>query len=272
MKRFLHLILAAAATALFFACSTSAQATNSDLSYVENYLTGAPTTYPYGTSTAASVSPCFSGGCQTAGGNPYQTSASSSVSVGGTGSAKASADLASGSLRAYAQEDGITGSSAAAGALFWDTLTFSGATGVSPTGSLVLTVPGTFTDVGYGGAGLAVSVGGYIGQFSPATWTLLDSSNPSATLTLPFSIVNGTPTEVGAGLFAAAYNSFSMATADLYDPPQLSLILPTGVTYTSASGVFLTTPVPEPTDAALLAAGLMLLGLRLRKRANQNVA
>ena len=33
-----------------------------------------------------------------------------------------------------------------------------------------------------------------------------------------------------------------------------------------------TAPVPEPTDAALMAAGLMLLALRLRKRENQNVA
>ncbi|MHB1587022.1 MAG: hypothetical protein ACYCRH_10255 [Acidiferrobacteraceae bacterium] len=234
--------------------------TDPDLAYVENYIQSPPTMYSYGSWAASSVSPCFGSSCQSSNGNPFQNPSSVSSFVGGIGSASADADLSTGVLRAYAQEDGTTGSSAAAGAVFWDTLTFSGVTGTNTTGTLVFNVPGTFTDVGYGGACAAVQVGGYA-QCNPFTAPVLNASSPSETIKVPFTLSNGSATEIVAALYGTAYNSFNIATADLKDPPQVSLLLPTGVTYTSASGVFLssTTPVPEPATWVTMACGLALL-------------
>lgn len=234
--------------------------TDPDLAYVENYIQSPPTMYAYGSWAASSVSPCFGSSCQSNNGNPFQAQSGVSSLVGGIGSASADADLSTGVLRAYAQEDGTTGSSAAAGAVFWDTLTFSGVTGTNTTGTLVFNVPGTFTDVGYGGACAAVQVGGYA-QCNPFTAPVLNASSPSETIQVPFTLSNGTATEIVAALYGTAYNSFNIATADLKDPPQVSLLLPTGVTYTSASGEFLSspTPVPEPATWATMACGLALL-------------
>ncbi len=243
--------------------------TDPDLAYVENDIQSPPTMYSYGSWAASSVSPCFGSSCQSSNGNPFQNPSNVSSLVGGLGSASASADLSTGILQAYAQEDGTTGSSAAAGAVFWDTLTFSGVTGTNTTGTLVFTVPGSFTDVGYGGACAAVQVGGYA-QCNPFTAPVLNASSPSETLRIPFTLSNGSPTEIVAALYGTAYNSFNIATADLKDPPQVSLLLPTGVTYTSASGVFLsnTTPVPEPATWVTMACGLALLGLRALRGRN----
>lgn len=238
--------------------------TDPDLAYVENYIQSPPTMYAYGSWAASSVSPCFGSSCQSSNGNPFQNPSSVSSFVGGIGSASAGADLSTGVLQAYAQEDGTTGSSAAAGAVFWDTLTFSGVTGTNTTGTLVFNIPGTFTDVGYGGACAAVQVGGYA-QCDPFTAPVLNAGSPSETIKVPFTLSNGSATEIVAALYGTAYNSFNIATADLKDPPQVSLLLPTGVTYTSASGVFLSsiTPVPEPATWVTMACGLALLGLRL---------
>ncbi len=235
---------------------TSTALHDPDLSYVQNVLSAAASAsllYGDGAYAGASASPCFSS-CQGVNGNPFQSNALIAESQPGTASAQASANLASGYLQADAQEFGITGSSAAGAAAYWDTLTFSGAAGPSPMGNLTLTVPGTFTDVGSGGA--CIDIGASCDPFSTAT---LNSSNPSETLTIPFSIVNGNPLKIYAALYATASNSFNIASADLYDPPHLSLELPAGVTYTSASGVFLASPVPLP--AAFWIFGSGLLGL-----------
>ena len=269
MKKSFGLSMIATA-ALSFAGSMPAHAIAlaNPVTYVENALMQAPVnTYSFGALAAASGSPCTSDSlCQGTGGGPNQTSASIGGSSLNIGSAQAQADLASGTLGAKVNTVGGTSEpSAVAGALFWDTLTFSGVTGSDSQGQINLTVNGTFTNVGYGYAGLAV--GAPLSLSSPNSWTTLDSLKSSTTLTLPFTLANATPIEIGAGVLAAAYGSSNPAIADLYDPPTVSLTLPAGVTYTSASGAFLTAPVPEPTDAALLVAGLMLLGLRLRKRA-----
>jgi PEP-CTERM motif len=243
-----------------------ATGTDADLSYVQNSLMSAAVqSSQYGTVTATSVSngPVLT--LQTTGGNPNQSSASSAETMGGIGSAKSSGDSATGLLRAYSQELGTTGSSAAAGSGVWDTLTFSGAN-VSATGTLTLTISGTFTDVGYGAADAVVSIPSTFAFSSPSTWTVLNKSNTSQILSVPFTITNGVPIEVGAELYTAAYNSFNIATADLYDPPVLSLQLPTGVTYTSASNVFLTSAVPEPETYVTLMAGLAMVGVVALRR------
>ena len=264
-------ILVIAMTA--FAWSASVQASvgvsNPDLTYVQTGLSGAATlsTYsfapPYGTFAGTSIDLAS---FQAHDGGAAQPSASSSSPPGAgftSSSATASANLGSGILRAYAQESGITGSSAASGAALWDTLTFSGASGVSPVGQIVLTVPGTFTDVGYGGACLAIGA-----SCNPFSVAQLNSAHPSTTVTVPFSIVNGSPTLFYSALYATASNSFSPAIADLSDPPHISLILPTGVTFTSTSGVFLTSPVPLPPAMWLFSSGLIGL-LRTARRKKQ---
>ncbi|MHB8624111.1 MAG: hypothetical protein ACYC9J_02340 [Sulfuricaulis sp.] len=270
--------LIAAAAAII---SINVYASDTNVTYVENALTSAPVLlYSYGTVNASSVSPCFGTGCQNTSGNPFTTSSSSNASSGGIASAKSSADLSTGILGAYAQELGTTGSSAAAAAGFWDTLTFSGVGAGSPMGTMVFTLPGAFTDVGNGAACEGYLIGSSQGStcggsstgsdpFATGT-TSLNSGNPSETLTLNFSLQNGVATKLAWALGAAANNSFNIATADLYDPPQVSLELPSGVTYSSSSGVFLGSgspaPVPLPASFPLLASGLAGLLVLSRRR------
>lgn len=256
---------------------------NPDVTFVENAFTNAPIfLYPYGTVSATSVSPCFGTGCQNNGGNPLTTSSSSSSGVGGIGSAQSSADLSTGVLRATATELGITGASAAAGAGFWDTLTFSGVTGSTATANLTFDVPGSFTDVGFGGAcegyrigfsaaGSTCGSGSGSDPFGSSA-TVLNTGNPSETLSLTIPLANNTPTEIAVALGAAANNSFNIATANLYDPPHLFLNLPSGVTYTSASGVFLTSPVPLPPAVWLLGSGMIGLLFIARRQRPQSQA
>lgn len=281
LVRALVLVLPMAVAGLLLA-AVPAQA-NTDVTNVENALVGAPVQmYSYGTVVSTSAS-CFSAGdCWNTGGNPF-TTAASLTSPAGDGSAKAGADLSTGFLGARASEDGITGASAAAGAGFWDTLTFSGASG-GETGTLTFNLPGSFTDVGYGGAceGYALTsgtlsngsnCGGSSTGADPfgATVTVLNSGNPSETLRLNFPLENGVATRVAFALGTAVYNSFNPATADLYDPPQVRLVLPNGVTYTSASGVFLTSPVPLPSAAWLFVSGILgLVSLARRRRVSEH--
>ncbi|MDA8364029.1 MAG: hypothetical protein M0Z84_09485 [Gammaproteobacteria bacterium] len=263
--------------------SASARAStvgNPDIAYVENALSGAPVAlYPYGTLSASSVSPCFGSTCQNTLGNPFTTVSNSSSIVAGIGSAKSAADLSTGVLQAYAQEDGTTGSSAAAGAGFWDTLTFSGVT-AGETATLNFSVSGSFTDVGFGGACAGYLVGLTAGStcgsgsgsdpFGSGV-TVLNASNPSETLSLSIPLANNTPTEIAFALGAAANNSFNIATADLYDPPHVTLTLNGPGSYTSASGKFLTSPVPLPRAAWLFASGLVgLLGIARRYTREQD--
>jgi hypothetical protein len=68
----------------------------------------------------------------------------------------------------------------------------------------------------------------------------------------------------------ARYGSFdpgpASAYVDMLNTASLEIITPHGVAFTSTSGVFLTTPVPEPQSWALLLAGLGLTAASIRGR------
>ncbi|MHB8348765.1 MAG: hypothetical protein ACYDHM_16865 [Acidiferrobacterales bacterium] len=254
---------------------THAALVDPNVTFVENAIAAVPVlTDAYGTLSVTSVSPCSGASCQNTAENPLVTSSSSSSGAGGVGSAQSSADLSTGMLRATAQEDGSA--SAAAGAVVWDTLTFSGVTGINSTATLRFDVPGTFTDVGFGGACEGYRIGfssvstcGSASGSNPfgSGGTVLNTVNPSEILSLAIPLANNNPTEIAVALGAAANSSANIATANLYDPPQLSLSLPSGVSYTSASGQFLTSPapVPLPPSLPLLASGVLGLWFILRR-------
>ncbi len=225
-----------------------------------------PEVNPYGTMAAASISP-FVGEPTASEIEPDFPNASASVSGSGSGgivaaTAKTFSGLASGQLGAYAQSHGPATTSAASESGLWDTLTFSGASG-SATGTIRFSVSGNFVSTGQGSACLLLGPGLCNPLFlTPLqSWPTLDGANPSEVLTASFSIVNGSPVEFSAGLYAQANNPTAVTviqpTADLYDPASLSLQLPPNVTYRSASGVFLTSPVPLPPALWLFGSGMI---------------
>ncbi|MHB8741673.1 MAG: hypothetical protein ACYC9L_00975 [Sulfuricaulis sp.] len=239
-----------------------------------------PEINPYGTMAAASISPFTTGTTTAAEENFNSPSASASVSQlpGGSSpnaTAKAVADLGSGNLGAYAQSYGAATTGAASESGFWDTLTFSGPSG-SALAHLALTVSGSFTSTGEGSACLLTGGGLCNPLFlTPLTsWPTLDSANPSEVLTTaPFTISNGSSIEFSAGIYAQSDNptasTVTQPTADLYDPPHVSLELPSGWTLAgSASGVFTGSPAPVPLPASfpLLASGLAGLLVLFRRR------
>ena len=169
----------------------------------------------------------------------------------------------------------------------WDTLTFSGPGANSGLmGTIQLNISGSFQTAGQGSACLLVGIGLCNPLFHTPlqTWPTLDSADPSEILTASFAL-NGLPVSISAGMYAQAKNptvgTIIEPIADLYDPPTLSLQLPAGVTFTSASGVFLTSTVsgspgntgggsgdtvPEPDSLPLLVMELAALFLVARRR------
>ncbi len=229
------------------------------LTSVESALSSAPVLmYSYGTDTAWSAdgSSAFFGGCSGFNGNPGQSSASGSCTGTSSGaSAAASADLVAGTLSASASTPAMTSNGAAAGALMWTTLVFSGA-GSNATGTFELPLTGSFSNGGIGIAGLAVNPSSnWI-----TSWTTVDSANSSPTLSVSFSIANGTPIKFAAGLGVDSVWNGNAVSASL-DPPW-TLVLPAGVTYSSYNG----DPsipgggpsVPEPGTLPLMSIGLAL--------------
>jgi hypothetical protein len=253
------------ATAVAALGSAAVAQADPNLTFVESVLKSAPVLmYPYGTDTAWSAD-ASAGGCSASGGNPLQSRASGSCSASGA-SAAASANGGAGTLSASASTPAGTSTGAAAGALMWTTLVFSGAA-AGATGTFELPLTGSFTNGGVGVAGLAVNP-------SPSwltSWTTVDSSSPSPTLSVSFAIDNGIPTEFAAGLGVDSVWNGNQVTSSL-DPPW-TLVLPAGVTYSSLDGdpsiPSGALPVPEPGSLSLMLLGALAAWAAVRVRATR---
>ena len=99
----------------------------------------------------------------------------------------------------------------------------------------------------------------------------LSPGNYTVNFTVPTSGVANPLFDIVMSLFtnSGGTDSLQNGKADFFDTATLSMTLAPNVTYTSASGVFLTQPVPEPTSGTemlLLAASATPLSRRLRPR------
>jgi hypothetical protein len=191
------------------------------------------------------------------------TSASTSYS-NPPASLSASADLASGTLTADADDaDGGYASAAE-----WDTFTFMGLPDDGAVITTTLSLDGTVTGLGSGSAELQEAGPGATieGTGSIGTSTFFNAATdiplvPSISLT--FLAMNDLQYTVYADILADSGGS----TVDLDDPPTLSLIIPEGVTASSASRVFTNfqfQTIPEPSSFVLFAA-LALLAYPVRR-------
>ncbi len=108
-----------------------------------------------------------------------------------------------------------------------------------------------------------------LGNYAPASTVSTTTNTADGWLVMTVNVPTHEPVGLHMGL-DIVYRQLAptvAAAADFQHTAQAYMSLPTGYSYTSASGVFLTAaPVPEPAQASLLAAGLALLGLaRLRR-------
>lgn len=96
----------------------------------------------------------------------------------------------------------------------------------------------------------------------------------NGTVSIPLSATVGQPIAFEASISASVasgggyivYNGFE-------DGGVLSIDLPPGFTFTSGSGVLLTTPLPEPAAAVQIAAGVLAIaGIQAGRRRRQDVA
>lgn len=210
------------------------------------------------------------------------------------GDASATAGLAKGVLDASTTTSGAytfgqVGRAQASSTLF-DTLTFHGPTGSG--GKLVITMSATVAEspgfVGgdqgdvfgdsEGSIGLAVndSFGHSIGIVNDCEPNFFGSTDCTALNSLGATInnvgqsysivasVDVAPGTVLQFLFGAAAVASGDGSASVTDP--ISLSLPAGMSYTSASGKFLTGAVPEPAAWLELICGAALGGVLLRGR------
>jgi hypothetical protein len=206
------------------------------------------------------------------------------------------ADLNTGTLRAAVTGEALVpyslSSFASATARMSDSVTFHGP-GSTVQVSFMLHVDGTFAMSGGNSPGNITLDGAMTIDVASATLALSRTYSPGGADTLggsvagsPGSFLNKTlntadamlvvtttvQTEVPVSFFALITVVERTApvgmteTADFSHTAQASLLVPAGYSYTSASGHFLATPVPEPASGALMLAGIAALGWLVRRR------
>jgi hypothetical protein len=211
---------------------------------------------------------------------------------GVSANASAYANLATGSLgvSGNSNEVGYAGGNSNEAAALADTLTFSitGATSSTVTTigvqwSVSGGVTSSSADSGgdaemegnlqFGNAGMTTEWdsddGGaptdYLGTGADGDWlssTIVSQTANSTIIDAEYQLVGSDPT-IPVGLFLECGSS-NDASCDYYDTASISLTLPAGVSFTSASGVFLTqapvTAVPEPGSFLLFGTALLAIG------------
>jgi hypothetical protein len=231
------------------------------------------------------------------------TSAKASTSDSGINhsSTSAYADLASGSVHATQENSGTTqyGAQGSASALWHDTLTFTAAGASADTVTTVhvdFVVDGamyspTGGDSSFGDMATSLSIGGYDARaivsyrpgdaFAvaapdtyPSAWGGVWTVSGDVAKTLSFS---GDITFLGASALLPIAMDMELDCAygmmcDYADTGKVSFVLPSNVSYTSESGVFLSdagipvAAVPEPETWALMLAGFATVGGFARRR------
>ena len=222
--------------------------------------------------------------------NPNFTTASSASASyaknGMIGSASASANLATGALKTYAEATTTSGLTESRGEASWrDNVRFN-ATGNTPSRVIVQfrfhgVQEGGLQDLYYasgefllGGAGMNVTRlknGGFadaqtfVGQ---GNWSSFSSRVEGDThfLEAGFDVL-GTTTwlNVSASLVSIAQRN---ALSDFSNTAAVQFVLPQNVTMISESGVFLSQAVPEPATWAMMVGGFGFIGAATRRRAN----
>lgn len=202
-----------------------------------------------------------------------------------SGSIDVGADLASGDLFVHAASAASLPTAQAGGeAQIGDTLTFSGA--ISPGSTTTITMTGTMSDSNAGGGSNSFT-GGALEIFDdtlltsggacsrPTSGFICDPTNDQTQVSVvgdSFSISSTVDISRHSKIlveFVVSASTFLTGSADISDP--ITIDLPPGVTFTSASGKFLTSAgsIPETSTWAMILAGfasLAALGRRARRR------
>jgi len=204
--------------------------------------------------------------------NPFSFQLSNSVSLNSPGdtlygSLNTSVNFQEGTLRFFAttQDDGTASVKAAGSAWLVDTLTLDWGSRTDPFDlGVKLTVSGSNTATILNSASASLSVS--VGTESQAQQLSLVSFSGSQDILLTFRIDPSTSSHTMSIDTLLSIGYITDGTADFFHTASLSLDLPEGVTFSSASGVFLH-PVPLPGAVWLLGSGLLgLAGWRRFKK------
>jgi hypothetical protein len=196
------------------------------------------------------------------------------------------ADLASGDITVHATSEGSIPTAQAGGeAQIGDTLTFHGVSSSSPTTTITMTGTMSTSNSGDNSNGFAAGwldiyddnglLTGGVACSTPNSSFGCGSTNNQTEVTVvgnSFFISSTVDIDLHKEIlveFVVYASSFLTSSADVTDP--ITVDLPPGVTFTSASGVFLTHAgsVPETSTWAVMLAGfasLAVLGCRARRR------